>query len=105
MRKIIIKTAINPGEKWGLSFYHSIKWRKDVNTIMNWLRRRLLASPLKEKVALIVEEYDGKQWENVNETLASLDPHYLLYAASCFLEDYLSKGVLQKIEREYVKKN
>jgi len=56
----------------------------------------------KEKTAIVVKE--GILYRNrikttiINESLESNDKEYLLFVASCFLEDYLSQGVLKKYQ-------
>lgn len=60
------------------------------------LERALLRKGLKEKTSIVVKEYIHPSFVNINETLPSTDARYLLYTASCFLEDYLSERIQNK---------
>jgi hypothetical protein len=93
--RIVIKLPVNG--KFSLSFGHTPRFRKDGTIIFNAIERRLQARGVKEKTAIVVKEGS----DTVNESLKSTDARYLLYVAGCFLEEYLSSGVMRRIVRQY----
>jgi len=58
---------------------------------------RNLASKNADKLSVRVVYPDGE-----NETIKSVDKNYLLYATSCFLEDYLSDEIMKRFEKSYL---
>lgn len=106
--KISIKVPKKKTDKWMLGFGARPRSMLRADTLCHRLERLLgrllLATKLKEKTTIKVLEYEDGSWTNVNETIASLNRNYLLWATACFLEDYLSKKVLRRIEKTYYKK-
>lgn len=98
--RIIITVPQKEGEKWFLGYNFRPRGMARADTVFSRLERLLLRSTLKQKTSVLVRYGKGA----VNETVASLDPRYLLYAASCFLEDYLSKFVMERARRTYLLK-
>lgn len=100
--KIVIKIPKSEKDKWKLGLGKRPRSMARADTLLNRLERVLSSKLiLKEKIAIKVLEYNDGSWENVNESLASQDADYLIYTASCFLEDYLSAEVLKRIEKKY----
>lgn len=93
--KIILPT--NGKDKWAITSGlggHARK-RTPLGTV-KWLERLLSEAPKKTKTAVTVNYGLGA----TNETCPSLNPHYLLYTAYCFLEDYLPEiTVAQKLKK------
>jgi hypothetical protein len=92
-----IKVPEKEGGKWRILWKgHSMSFRK-ADTLFNGMRRRLLRTDLKEKLAIVVN-YGNHTF---NETLSSNDARYLLYTLGCFLEDYLSRETISRTEKDY----
>ena len=75
--------------------------RRNVTLLYGALERKLLRfsrTQLKEKTKIIVKY--GKS--SSNETIASLNAFYLLYASGCFLEDYMSINMQKNIRDKYL---
>lgn len=49
------------------------------------------------KTAVVVDYGNGYD----NETETTTDGNYLIHATACFLEDFLSKETLKRIEKKY----
>ena len=107
MKKIIIKLPDPRVKKFRLQ---KDGWKSrrflQASSLMNRLdinfkRKKDATTPykLKEKTAIILKEYVDSYFVNINESLNSDDGKYLLYTASCFLEEYLSKEVMKKHEK------
>lgn len=100
--KIIIRIPKTKNQKWsvrktkGGGFF-----RKTYRTTFSALNR-LLSSNCKanknESWGVLVVYPDGGK----NQTLYSTGKDYLLFATACFLEDYVSKAMLNRIERDYL---
>ena len=95
--KFKITVPQKKGDKWFLGYGARPRGMARADTLYNRLERLLLRTKLKEKTSIVVKY--GK--DTSNETVASFDVKYLLYATSCFLEDYLSKVVLKRVEKKY----
>jgi hypothetical protein len=99
MDRIII-TVPQEGKKWKLSGNGTKnKSFASPTSLFNWLEKSFRVARLKTKKVVRVHYATG-----VNESISSDDSNYLLYAAMCFMEDYLSKKVLLRGERDYLKK-
>jgi len=97
---LINQPNMEEGKKWEVSFgAGSNRKRNTASTIFLAIQRHLSPRTLKEKIAVRVKYEDS----TTNETLGSQNKAYLLYATSCFLEDYLSQKVLLRVEREWLK--
>jgi hypothetical protein len=99
MRKLIIKVPQKETNLWSISFNKGIRKRKTATMIFKWARRHLYAYAKRAKIAVEVK-YSK---DTSNETVPSAEPDYLVYATSCFLEDYLSDAVLAKEVKEWKK--
>jgi len=87
-------------DKWTISFGGRSAKRGTALSVYHLLERRLeRKSSLQDgmKTAVLVKYLDG----GTNETVDSLDPKQLLWAASCFLEDYLPRAVVRSREKKY----
>lgn len=102
MRKIIIKIPKEEGAKWSLQM-KDVASRRFIRAIsvFSRLERTFPGKKFRGKTAIVMKRYIDGQWENVNETLVSKNPKYLLLALLCFLEDYLNKEMLDKKIKEY----
>lgn len=107
--KIIIKLPIKDG-KFKLQSRNKIEPRqyRSASGLLAGLDRllerklsRTLGVEFVEKLAIEIKEYNHSSFENVNESLSSTDREYLIYATSCFLEDYLSQETLNKYARRW----
>lgn len=67
--------------------------------LLKALERSFSPKNLREKPSIIVKQYIGSHFKTLNETLNSDSKDYLLFVASCFLEDYLSPDTLKKYEK------
>jgi len=99
MKRITIKVPQTENQKWEVTFGKGVRRRNDASTVFLAIQRHLSPRATNEKIAVKVKYGDG----TTNETLSSQDVRYLLYATSCFLEDYLSPKVMLRVEREYQK--
>jgi len=101
MKRITIVVPTKKGERWKLSVSgkHRAKGRATATTLLTLLQRSLSASTKREKTSVKVKYDKG----HINESLASYNPKEQLWAAACFLEDYIYKATFNKIEREYLK--
>jgi hypothetical protein len=61
-----------------------------------------LRTELKEKTAIVIKEYIDSHFVNINETLASTNSEYLLYATTCFLENFISPYSFDKAEKRWL---
>jgi len=98
-----IKFLILVPEKDGLWKMNGSK-RKTPELLYRLLERKItkiLGVDHDAKIAVKVK-YDK---DTSNESLRSSDINYLLYTASCFLEDYLSKEGLNRLYKKYAKGN
>lgn len=71
----------------------------DATKVIEWLERNLTHG-LEVKTSVIVRY--GNDMDNETET--SQDGAYLVWAISCFLEDFLSRKTLKRIEKKYLEK-
>lgn len=101
--KIKIKIPKTEKDKWRLGLGFRPRSMATATTLINRLERLLPRLILKEKIAIKVLEYEDGSWKNSNESYASQDTNYLIYATSCFLEDYLSFEVKKRVEKQYLK--
>jgi hypothetical protein len=101
MKYITVTVPKTPKDRWTVSLFGKTPHkRKDATSLYRLVERKLsasLGSCMKEKTACRVKYGDG-----VNVSLGSSDKNYLLYTLSCFLEDYLTKTVLNRAERQYL---
>ena len=102
MNRITIKIPRIKENKWSLSFGGSPRLRNSAAVVFNAIERRLLGSWRDYKTCVRIKEWDNGRWEVVNESLASTDANYLIYTMACFLEDYLSEKVMNRVERVYL---
>lgn len=96
--KITITVPQKENEKWLLGLGKRPRPMLRADTLFNRLERVLSRLTLKEKVSILVRYTKDID----NETVVSQDTSYLLYATSCFLEDYLSKKVLTRARNQYL---
>jgi len=92
---ITIKVPQNRTDKWSVSFGKGMRKRNNASVILNAIERSLPRLSMTQKLAIKVKY--GK--DSSNETVQSQDVSYLLWATSCFLEDYLTKKVLRRFEK------
>jgi len=98
MKRIILREMKT---KWRLSFGSGARDRKNVNILYNFVERKidaLLASPNCNKTAVRVIYGSGDHNESINSNNRS----YLLYCLGCFLEDFLSVDIMNRIEKDYL---
>ena len=91
-------------KKWRVTFGQSRYSRLLPTTTYQLLERKVkhfLASRRREKIEIRVE---GDEYGH-NETVLSLNPGYLLYAALCFLEDYFTLEFFNSRFKLYLKYN
>lgn len=121
MRKIIIKLPDKKVNSFRLQRNGWIGRRyKNPSNLINTLEHRLnkeftkslqLSAPNnnKQTTAIIVRELSHvvsrTKFNICNESLNSNRVGYLVYCTTCFLEDYLTKGFIKKIERKYANSN
>ena len=108
MRKIIIKLPDERVDKFRLQRRGWTGRRfKTAIGLLNRLGKSFPLKDTKEKTAIVVKEgkiHKGRyKGHIVNESLASDNATYLLYAATLYLEDYVSKKLVKRIERIYLK--
>ena len=103
--KIIIKLPIGEKGKFKLQSRGNIPGRqyKTAAGVLEGISRFFSGTGLKEKTSIVVKEYIHTSFENVNETCASNNKEYLIYATTCFLEDFISKPTLRKAEKRWTK--
>ena len=105
MKKITIKIPKSKEDKWMLGIGARPRSMLRADTLINRLIRALpLWLKVNGKTTIKVLEYEDSSWTNVNESLASEDINYLIYTASCFLEDYLSQKTMNRIEKDYLER-
>ncbi len=102
MRKIIIKLPKEKGGRFRLA-RKGWKGRRFMSAagLVNRMERTFPRTEFREKTAIIVKEYHRGRYRNINETLASKDPKYLIFATGCFLEDYLSKEKFRNVLKKF----
>lgn len=98
MRKIIIKLPDKKVNKFRLQ---RVGWKGKRYVRAASLMSALARRNLKEKTAVVVKEYNGTSQKIINESVGSDDKKYLLYIASCFLEDFLTKREMNKYDTPY----
>ena len=98
IKKITISVPQKESKKWKLSFGKGERKRNSASVIFLAIEKRLQARAIKEKLAIRVKYTKDTD----NETIPSQNAPYLLYSASCFLEDFLSKKVLKRIRKQYL---
>lgn len=108
MKKIFIKVPDEKSKNFRVR-REGWRWKGFLTAagLINYLERRLDSTKwvqTKEKTAIVVKTYDGSSWEIENETMASANPHYLIWATACFLEEYLTKRFLGKVEKKHQEK-
>lgn len=81
-----------------ISFGGGSRKRRNVTILYGAIERYLQPRAMKEKTKIVVKY--GKTTSN--ETIASTDKKYLLYAAGCFLEDYMTKDMQKTIRDRYL---
>lgn len=94
--RVLIKTP-DKDDKFSISFGSGSRRRNSASVILSALKRKLRGYTRKEKIVVKVK-YSK---DTTNTTLPSLDTKYILYATSCFLEDYLKTDHLLKLQRDY----
>lgn len=106
MRKIFVKLPDPRVKKFRLQRegWKSRRFLKATG-ILNRLERVFPPNKLKEKTAIVVKEYIDSHFVNINETLASKDPKYLLFTLTCFLEDHIEKYTLNRKYKKYELRN
>jgi len=98
MKKITISVPQKEKDKWKLHWSGKGKHFISATTLFLGIERRLLRLANKEKLAIRVKYTK----DTFNETIPSQNALYLLYATSCFLEDYLSRSILGRIRKQYL---
>ena len=101
--KIIIKLPINEKGKFKLQSRGNLKGKRFKTGIglLKSLESALSFRRLEEKPSIIVKQYIDSHFTNINETTPSNNKEYLIYAVTCFLEDYLSTGHMRKAEKRW----
>ena len=104
MKKLIIKIPKVEGKKWSLQ-RKGLEARQYISAInlFRYLERVWPTVKFREKTVLVIKTMVDSQWTNINESLATFNPKYLLYLTGCFLEDFLSKDSQRDIFRRYSK--
>lgn len=106
MKKILIKIPKTEKDKWMLGLGARPRSMARCDTLLNRLERELsLWLKVNGKTSIRVKSYNDSHWEKDNETLNAESPSYLIYTASCFLEDYLSDKTKNRIEKKYLSKS
>ena len=100
MNKITIIVPQKPGDNFGIGWDHRPKAMSSAYTVLRRLERLLTRGLVSPKTSIVVK-YDRY---TSNETLDSNDVPYLMYATSCFLEDYLATYHMKKIEDDWDKR-
>lgn len=95
MRKLIIKLPDPRVNKFRLQ-RRGMKGRRYLRAAS--LLRTLSRYKFKEKTAIVVKEYIDGKFKIINESLVSNDRDYLLFTASCFLENFLSKRLMNEFK-------
>lgn len=103
MSKIIIKLPIDENDRWRLQRRNVWKARrfKSVAGLMGSLERALHSVKLKEKTSLVVKRYKDTTNEILNESCDSLNGKYLLWCATCFLEDFILTDTKRRLIKAY----
>lgn len=97
--KIIIKVPTEKKNFWKVGLRRASHKRKSAGGVYRVLKSIIsdfLNSDANEKLAIKVKYSKGY----TNETIDSRDKNYLLYATTCFLEDYLKKGFIRKMNKQ-----
>lgn len=100
MTKFIINVPNSENQKWYLSINSARIKRLSIHDLLKAFRNRLaqhLGSCEGQKTCVKVK-YDEMYH---NETLTSDSLEYLIYATTCFLEDYISSETMRKAEKRY----
>ena len=97
-KNIIVYVPEKKDGKWKVSIYGGVRHRNSASVIFNAIERKL--QPRQNKQKTVIKVKYGK--DTFNESLASFDNHYLLFTLSCFLEDHLSKKVMNRVEKKYL---
>jgi len=103
MKKVTIRVPKTDKDKWLFfkgSGGHPLKKRTASYTFLA-LERFLLRSLALKKADKLSVRVVYPDREN-NETTTSKDAFYLIYATSCFLEDYLPDNIMRRVERKYL---
>jgi hypothetical protein len=95
--RIKIKLPQKEGGGWIVGIGKRKLSRKNATNAFSLAQNAIFRLARKEKTCVLVI-YDECC---SNETNASSNPHYLVWAVSCFLEDCLSKQILKQKESEY----
>lgn len=98
-KKIVIKPPKKKGDLFLIGWGARPRSMTSAKRILN--RVSLLLSRLKndEKTSIRVEYGSNVS----NETMRSNEVEYLIYATTCFLEDYLSRTYIIRAEKTYTK--
>ena len=102
MKNIIIKLPDKRVKKFRLQG-NGWKSRRFLRaaTLLNRLESVFSRTKLDEKTAIVIKEYIGSHFVNINESLSSNDSKYLLYTLVCFLEDFLSEQTLLNMLKKH----
>ncbi len=98
INRITVTVPKTEKDKWLLSFGIGAKRRRSALSCFNLISRRFHAQSAKEKVSMRVVY--GK--DTTNTSMPSNDTTEQLWAMGCFLEDYLPKATLTRIQKEYL---
>lgn len=100
MRKIIIKLPESAVKKFRLQRNGWVGRRfLRASSLLTSLESAFPRRKLKENTSVVVKMRNGTRYENINETVASNNPKYLLWITACFLEEHLSKKVFKKYDK------
>jgi hypothetical protein len=89
--RITIRVPKKDGDRWKVGNY----LRRNPNTMLKATEKLLRKATLKSKTSVYVKYSNGQH----NESYPSLDVTKQVYAAVCFLEDYLSDKMIKKYEK------
>lgn len=96
MRRITIVVPVK-NKKWKLSGIGTKnKTFASATSILTWIERTLRVRRFNEENVVRV-----KYGHLTNESVATKDPNDIIYTAGCFLEDYISKRTIRRLEKKY----
>ena len=97
MAKIIITVPKESKDPFKIDQHGNPKAMSSAYIILKRLERLLTRRIIGQKTTIIVK-YDNDLF---NETIPSNKVNYILYATTCFLEDYLTADYIIQAEKEY----
>ncbi len=98
MKTIIITVPDRKDGKWKMRYKGFSKSLKTAPGFFHRVERILSARKLREKVSIAVKSYTPTGITTDNRSLSSIEPKYLLYCLSCFLESYLPNKIVTQYQ-------